>query len=251
MDRENHSTHGDVFGPLGSAAQPHVSPDIDQDSNAESDRNGIDRQSFGRPEDKSRGRKKRWGFWPGVRFLLSGPASTIGMDGIRESASVIGALTRRVRTGPQDDRRVHAYDDRSLDLEAMAYDAGISVARVRVLLGNRRRETKRLVFSYLAGAIAFFVLWIWQASETSAYTRLPYVVVLLPICGLFCLSAFYNALVNWQCRTERLGTWREFLSSRADRPLPATQQRTDGGDMTSNAAPTPGAMQGRALQALA
>jgi hypothetical protein len=57
------------------------------------------------------------------------------------------------------------------------------------------------------------VLWIWQASETSAYTRLPYVVVLLLICGLFCLSAFHNALVNWQCRTERLGTWREFLST--------------------------------------
>ena len=95
----------------------------------------------------------------------------------------------------------------------MAYDAGMSVAQVRVLLENRRRQSKRSVFCYLGGAIAFFVLWIWQASGTAAYTRLPYVVVLLLICGLFCLSAFYNALVNWQCRTERLGTWREFLST--------------------------------------
>lgn len=214
MERENHSPHGDVLGPLNSADRFHASPGIDQGSDTDSDRNGTARRDPSEREgQKPEGRKRRWGFWRGVRFLLSGPVSTIGMDGIKESASVIGGLARRVRTGPQDDRRVHVYDDRSLDLHAMAYDAGVSVAQIRVWLGNRRSQTKRSVFCYLAGAIAFFVLWIWQASEVSAYTRLSYVVVLLLICGLFCLSAFYSALVNWQCRTERLGTWREFLST--------------------------------------
>lgn len=214
MERENHAPQSDVPGLSDSADRLRASPGIDQGSDADSNRNGTARRHP--PESAAEtppGRKRRWGFWRGVRFLLSGPASTIGMDGIRESASVIGGLARRVRTGPQDDRPVHVYDDRSFDLEAMAYDAGMSVAQIRVLLGNRRRETKRSVFCYLAGAIAFFVLWMWQASETAAYTRLPYVVVLLLICVLFCLSAFYNALVNWQCRTERLGTWREFLST--------------------------------------
>ena len=38
-----------------------------------------------------------------------------------------------------------------------------------------------------------------------------YVVGLLAICTAFFLSAFYNALINWQIRTLRLGTAREFL----------------------------------------
>jgi hypothetical protein len=213
MERENHAPR-EAFSLLDSANRRHVSREIDQGPDTDSDRNSTDRREPpDRAEDRPRGRKKRWGFWRGVRFLLSGPISTIGIDGIRESASVIGGLAGRVRAGPQDDRRVHVYDDRSLDLDAMAYDAGVSVAQVRVLLRNRRNQTKRSAFCYLAGAVAFFVLWIWQATKTSAYTRLPYVVVLLLICGLFCLSAFYNALVNWQCRTERLGTWREFLNT--------------------------------------
>jgi hypothetical protein len=32
-------------------------------------------------------------------------------------------------------------------------------------------------------------------------------------CGLFRLLAFHNALVNWQIRTLRLGSWREFLNT--------------------------------------
>lgn len=214
MKRDVGFRQGDLFGASDRSDQRHVFPGIDQRLGMEFDGGGIDeRHTPASGEDRPQDRKKRWGFWRGVRFLLSGPVSTIGVDRITESASVIAALARQVRTGPRADRRVHVYDDRTLDLDAMADDAGVSVAQVRRLLRNRRCQTKRAVLCYLLSAVAFFGLWVWRASVTAAYTRLSYVAVLLLICGLFCLSAFYNALVNWQCRTERLGTWREFLST--------------------------------------
>ena len=82
-----------------------------------------------------------------------------------------------------------------------------------MVLANRRRQTRRAVTFHVTGAIGFFCIWIWQASATVAYARLPYVVLLVLICSLFCLSAFYNASVNRRCRTEPLRTWREFLTT--------------------------------------
>jgi hypothetical protein len=157
------------------------------------------RRSSDRGDRRRKDGKKKRAFWGGVKFLLGGPISSVGVDSIAENASVIGGLAQRIKAGPNGDARVRIYDDRTLDLEAMAYNTGTSVADVRALLANRPRQNRRAVFCYVAGAIGFFGLWIWQASTTAAYTRLPYVIVLLLICGLFCLSAFYNTLVNWQC----------------------------------------------------
>ena len=67
---------------------------------------------------------------------------------------------------------------------------------MRITLANRRRQTRRAVIFYVTGAIGFFCLWVWQASATVAYTRLPYVVLLVLICGLFCLSAFSEILLH-------------------------------------------------------
>jgi hypothetical protein len=157
--------------------------------------------------------RKKWRLWGGIKFIFGGPINALGVEHIAASASVIGNLADRVRRGPGGDSRVRVHDDRSLDLQAMAFNAGVSVAGIQMLLANRRRQTARAVLCYAAGAAGFLGLWLWQALSIPAYTRLPYVIVLLMICGLFCLCAFYNALVNWQTRTLRLGTWREFLST--------------------------------------
>jgi len=170
---------------------------------------------FQRVYDDGEPKLRKRGLWRGVRYLLGGLISPVGVDEITEGASVIHGLAQRIKAGSSGDARVRVFDDRALDLETMAYNAGMSVAEVRVMLVDRRRQTRRAVNFYVTGAIGFFCLWVWQASATVAYTRLPYVVLLVLICGLFCLSAFYNALVNWQCRTERLGTWREFLTTDA------------------------------------
>ena len=55
--------------------------------------------------------------------------------------------------------------------------------------------------------------WDTVSSKFSRYrdTLLAYVIGLLTICTAMFLSAFYNALVNWQIRTRRLGTVLEFL----------------------------------------
>lgn len=172
---------------------------------------GGTNRAFQRVRDDGEPKPRKRGFWRGVRYLLGGLISPVGVDEITEGASVIRGFAQRIKAGSNGDLRVRIFDDRALDLEAMAYSAGMSVAEVRVMLANRRRETRRAVIFYVTVEIGFFCLWVWQASATVAYTRLPYVVLLVSICGLFCLSAFYNALVNWQCRTERLGTWREFL----------------------------------------
>jgi hypothetical protein len=203
-DRARSSDTGDARRDL-----PGIDPRLVADLGLETADRG---RAPDRDDDRARKPRKR-GFWRGVGYLLGGPISAVGMDNITESASVIRGLAQRIRTGQSREALVRVFDDRTLDLEATACDAGISVADVRALLANRRRQTRRAVLCYLGGAIGFFCLWVWLASATAAYARPFYVVLLLVICGLFCLSAFYNALLNWQCRTERLGTWREFLGT--------------------------------------
>jgi hypothetical protein len=74
--------------------------------------------------------------------------------------------------------RVHDYDDRCIDIEATAINEGRSVLEIHAMMGNRRLQTKRAIFCYLAGAVGFFVAWIWEAAHSYACTRLPYVIVL-------------------------------------------------------------------------
>lgn len=187
-------------------------PGIDPRLLPEFERGGSNRR-YQRVRDEAGTKPRKRGFWRGVRYLLGGLIGPVGVDEIAEGASVIRGFAQRIKAGSNGDTRVRIFDDRTLDLETIAANAEMSVTEVRVMLTNRRRQTRRAVTFYVTGAIGFFCLWVWQASATVAYARLPYVVPLVLICGLFCLSAFYNALVNWQCRTERLGTWREFLST--------------------------------------
>jgi hypothetical protein len=156
---------------------------------------------------------KRRSFRIVLNFVFGGPINAFNAANIAEGASTIEDLAMRIRRGPGADPRVRVRDDRTLDLQAMALKAGVSIADIEVLLWNKRRQTKRAVFCYAFGAISFFGLWLWEALSTPTYARLSYVIVLLTICGLFVLSAFYNTLLNWQIRTLRLGTWREFLSA--------------------------------------
>jgi hypothetical protein len=151
------------------------------------------------------GRKRR--FWSRLGVLLGGPLT----EQIAKSAVVIGDLTERIKEGPTAHGWVYADDERRFDLVAMALQAGVTVEAIRVQLANRGRQTARAVWCYLAGGVGFLVFWLVEAISTPACTRLSYVAGLLLICAAFFLSAFYNALVNWQLRTLRLGSAREFL----------------------------------------
>jgi hypothetical protein len=149
--------------------------------------------------------------WHGVKFVLGAPFAALGTEHILKNAAFIGALADRIKTGPDADRWVCVDDDQNLDVEAMATRAGISINGIQFLLANRRRQTARAAFCYLAGGGGFIALWLVESIRVPAYASIAYIIGLLAICTAFFLSAFYNALVNWQIRTMRLGTALEFL----------------------------------------
>lgn len=155
--------------------------------------------------------KRRTGLWRMLGFLLGGPVAAFGAKHIAEGARTISTLTDTIKARPQPDRRIRTDEDRVLDLRAIAFLGGTSEAEIERQLANRRRQTTWATRCYLAGGCGFLVLWFWQALLSPAYANLPYVLGLLALCAVFFLSAFHNALVNWQARTRRLGTAREFL----------------------------------------
>lgn len=155
--------------------------------------------------------KRRAGLWRTLGFMLGGPVAAFGARNIVEGARTINTLTDTIKAGPQPNRRIRTGEDRVLDLTATAFLAGTSEAEVERQLANRRRQTTWATHCYLAGGCGFLLLWFWAALLSPAYASPPYVLGLLALCAVFFLSAFHNALVNWQARTRRLGTAREFL----------------------------------------
>lgn len=174
---------------------------------------GADAKSEASQQGAHSARPKRRPFRAALSFIFGGPISAFNAGNIAEGASAIGDLAARIRHGPGADPRVRIRDDRTLDLHETAFNARVPVSQVETMLWNRQQQTAKATYYYVLGAIGFFGLWVCEALSTPAYARVPYVVILMMICGLFVLSAFYNALLNWQIRTLRLGTWREFLST--------------------------------------
>lgn len=157
--------------------------------------------------------KRRRGLWGTLGVLLRGPVDAFDPEGVRKGAHTIGLLTETIRSGPVPDRRVRVEEDGALDLPAMAFLAGRSEADVVQMLRNRRRQSKIAVYSYLMGGFGFLLIWVYEALLQPAYASLGYILALVAFCAVFFLAAFYNALINWQARTIRLGTAREFLTT--------------------------------------
>ena len=157
--------------------------------------------------------KHRLGLWRTLGFLLGGTVAAFGTKNIVEGARTIGSLADRIKAGPAPDRRVRTDDERYLDMQATAFLAGTSASGLDRLLANRRRQSARATKCYLAGGIGFFAFWFYEAFVSPVYASLPYVLGLIALCSVFFLSAFHNALINWQVRTRRLGTAREFFNA--------------------------------------
>jgi hypothetical protein len=157
----------------------------------------------------------------GAGWMATGPVDWLGTRRIVRSASFIGALWSLLRSGPRRDARLKTEPGRGFDLQATAFSYGISVKELAARFDARRRQTARLAYATFAMAWLFLLAWIWQAllSPWTA-TRVSSMVYFLPFCALFFLVAFYNALLNYQMRTGRLATWREYLST-SDRFWPS------------------------------
>ena len=156
---------------------------------------------------------KRRGLWRTLGTLLRGPVDAFNPRQVVEAAQTIRRLAAMVRSGPAPDPRIRVAKDHRLDLAAIAFLGGISEIEIRRQLANRRKQSAMATYCYLVGGAGFLLAWLHEALLTPHYASLAYVLGLIGVSGVFFLSAFYNALVNWQARTLRLGTAREFLST--------------------------------------
>ena len=159
-------------------------------------------------------RKQRGSLWRGVRLVLGAPVACFGYRQIADNADTIGKLIGDIRGGPGPDHRVRLAPDLTLDVAAMAWEAQVSPREIERQLGNRKHQTARATFLYLLGAGLFVAYAFYHAIATfPIFPTLSYLLAMASICCCFCCMAFYNALVNWQIRTRRLGSAREFLNA--------------------------------------
>jgi len=155
----------------------------------------------------------RRGLWGTLGTLLRGPLDAFNPRQVAQGAQVIGRLTNIIRAGPQRDPRIQVEEDHGLDLAAIAFLSETSEAEIMRQLANRRRQSATAAYTYLVGGAGFFVAWVYVALLQPSYVSLTYVLGLVGFCTALFLAAFYNALVNWQVRTRRLGSAREFLAT--------------------------------------
>ena len=150
----------------------------------------------------------------GTGWLATAPVDWLGTARIRRSWSFIGDLVGILRRGPVDDRRFKTEDAGAFDVRATAFNYGISVPELEARLRYRRLQTARIAFVTFGLAWLFFLGWVWQAlSSPWTSLRLTSAFYFLPFCALFFLISFYNALLNFQTRSGRLATWREYLAT--------------------------------------
>jgi hypothetical protein len=160
------------------------------------------------------GKPQPWTIGWGIRKTLGAPIACIGVEQIADNGRLIRELAHTVRTGPGADPMVWVQPDRTLDVAVMAWEAQVPMSEIERLLDNRRRQSRQATWGYLAGGSVFVVLgFIHAASLLPALPTLLYALSIAAICCCFFLLAFYNALINWQVRTRRLGTAREFLDT--------------------------------------
>jgi hypothetical protein len=147
--------------------------------------------------------------------LSAGPVDWVGLRGISLGASFIRHLSVTLRSASRRDRRFRTSEDRGLDLEAAALLHGISVFELDRRLRMRRRQTARVAYATFALGCIFSVVWVCEAlSSPWTAGRVFLALEFLPFCVLFFLLTFYNALLNFQIRTGRSASWREYLATR-------------------------------------
>ena len=138
----------------------------------------------------------------------------MGVKSIRQGASFISDLAARTRAHSVRDARLKTENEGDFDLRATAFSMGMTVGQLERRLADRRRQTAMM--AYLLGVLGLvaFAGWFFKVISTPMVAgRLVLAIDFLPLCALFVLLAFYQALVNYQIRTGRTASWREYLST--------------------------------------
>jgi len=101
-----------------------------------------------------------------------------------------------------------------ITMEHYAQLGGVQAEELAMLLQRRRIETTHATRLNLAFCLVFLMLCTWSVFSTPAgFTRLLLLVSGLGLCLLFLARAVVEAQTNWQIRTGRMGTLREFLAT--------------------------------------
>jgi hypothetical protein len=153
----------------------------------------------------------------GVGWLSASPVQWFGHRSVRRGATFIGDLVNRIRTPAQRDLGFKTAERGAFDLHATAWRLGLTVAELRKRLDGRRRQTALAAYTMAALGVVFFSAWLLKVLHTpTASGRMLLAFDFLPLCLLFVLLAFYQALVNFQIRVGRAASWREYLTTEDD-----------------------------------
>lgn len=107
-----------------------------------------------------------------------------------------------------------ALDTGRIAMEHYAQIGGVQAGELAILLQRRRIETARATRLNLAFALLFLLVWAWSVFSTPAgFAGLLLLLSGLGMCLLFLARAVVEAHTNWQIRTGRMGTLREFLAT--------------------------------------
>jgi hypothetical protein len=150
----------------------------------------------------------------GIGWLGSGPIHWMGVESIKRGGAFIGDLSDRLRARPRRDPRFWTEEAGKFDLRATAFSFGISVDELERRFVARRRQTAFLAYVLSVLASLFFGAWLVKVVHTPVTAgRLMLAFDFLPLCLLFVLLAFYQALVNYQIRVGRSVSWREYVTT--------------------------------------
>jgi len=170
------------------------------------------------PEPPPEERTKRRPFFGqvlrGTGWLAAGPVDWVGTRRIRQSWCFIGDLVSLLRKAPNRDTRFRTEGSGVFDARATAFSYGMSVPELEVRLRSRRVQTARIAYATFVLAWFFLFGWVGHAVNSPLTAiRVISTLYFLPFCGLFFLIALYNALLNFQIRTGRLASWREYIAT--------------------------------------
>lgn len=150
-----------------------------------------------------------------MKYVVSPFGAWVGAGAIRSSAEMVGAAVREARAAAKRDPRFMTFPDGRFDYEATAFLFGISVHELQCRLSARRRQTAYLAYGCLAAALVSFGLWISRAFGATPVSTM-YTLNAFSFGAICMLAAFYQALVNFQLRSARAASWREFLLTEQD-----------------------------------
>jgi hypothetical protein len=150
----------------------------------------------------------------GIGWLSAGPVDWVGLRGISRGASLVRDLPVILRSGARRDARFMTSEDGVFDLAATAFLHGISVFELERRLRVRRRQTARIAYATFALGCIFLTAWVCEVLSSPWMTgRVFLALEFFPFCALFFLLAFYNALLNFQIRSGRTASWREYFAT--------------------------------------